>query len=487
MRNLSTLIEGLGIKKVIGNDDIIISEINFDSRKIAKSNLFVAVKGSAIDGHNFIAQSIEKGCVAIVMEEIPKEIDKSITYIQVENCSIALGVLASNWYDNPSQKLKLVGITGTNGKTTCATLLYELHEKMGYPSVLLSTIKVCVHKQCYVATHTTPDILNINKILAQAAEEGCAFAFMEVSSHGIEQNRIAGLNFSVAGFTNITHDHLDYHKTFKNYLIAKKKFFDGLSKDAIAITNIDDKNGLVMLQNTLATKKTYALKTLSDYHAKTLEVNRDGMLLRFNETEFWTQLTGVFNVYNLLLVYGIADSLGMEKDTVIQTISELKNVDGRFESYLSEGGITIVVDYAHTPNALENVLQTIDQIRTKNESLITVFGCGGDRDKEKRPLMGGIASQYSDKIIVTNDNPRSEEGQDIVNQIMEGIPIHKQANTLVITDRRQAIKTAISLAKERDIVLISGKGHEKYQETKGIKVSFDDMAIAVELINQLKK
>ena len=390
---LSDILNGVDVLDILGNKEIEISEIVFDSRKAVKNSLYIAIKGTLVDGHQYISSAIEKGAKAIVCEVLPEQKEEGIIYIKVENSSKVLGLLASNFYGNPSKGLILVGVTGTNGKTSVSTLLFDIFKKMGYSSVLISTVEYRIGDEVFPSTHTTPDIITLNKILSKAVEQGCQYAFMEVSSHGIHQGRIDGLNFRIAGFTNITHDHLDYHKTFLEYLNTKKRFFDELPQTAVAITNIDDKNGLVMLQNTKAKKKTYAVKTLADYHGKLLELDFNGMLLDFNGKEFWTTLTGKFNVYNLLLVFAIARELGFEENEILTTISKLKRVNGRFEVLKSQGGIIFVVDYAHTPDALENILDSINEIRTKNERLITVFGCGGDRDREKRPEMGKVATE----------------------------------------------------------------------------------------------
>ncbi|MCU7617471.1 UDP-N-acetylmuramoyl-L-alanyl-D-glutamate--2,6-diaminopimelate ligase [Chryseobacterium sp. PBS4-4] len=463
--------------------EVEVSELVFDSRKVSENSLYIALRGTVVDGHSFIASSIEKGAKTIVCEELPENLDENITYIKVKDASKTLGHLSSNFYGNPSEKLKLIGVTGTNGKTSVSTLLFDVFKNLGYDSALLSTVEIRIGEKIIPATHTTPDVITINKILAQAVEEGCEFAFMEVSSHGIAQNRIEGLTFTIAGFTNLTHDHLDYHKTFDEYLKIKKRFFDELNENAIAITNVDDKNGNVMLQNTKAAKKSYALKTMADYHGRTLEVDFNGMLLNFNGKEFWTTLTGKFNVYNLLLVFGIASELGFEQDEILQAISILKRVSGRFETFKSEGGIFFIVDYAHTPDALENVLDSINDIRTKNERLITVFGCGGDRDHTKRPEMGNIASKKSTLAIITSDNPRTEDPSQIIKEIEAGVEPQNFSKYTSIPDRREAIKMAIKFSEPKDIILVAGKGHENYQEINGVKHHFDDK----EVINELWK
>lgn len=480
---LNELLKRIPVLEIHGDDSREISQLVFDSRKVTDNSLYIAMRGTVVDGHSFIAASEEKGAKAIVCEEFPEILDESITYVKVKDSSKALGQLASNFYGNPSEKLKLIGVTGTNGKTSVSTLLFDVFKNLGYDSALISTVEIRIADQIIPATHTTPDVITINKILAQAVEEGCEFAFMEVSSHGIAQNRIEGLHFKIAGFTNLTHDHLDYHKTFDEYLKTKKRFFDELDGTAVAITNIDDKNGNVMLQNTKAAKRSYALKTMADYHGRLLEVDFNGMLLNFNGKEFWTTLTGKFNVYNLLLVFGIASELGFEQEEILQAISQLKRVSGRFETFKSDGGIIFIVDYAHTPDALENILDSINDIRTKNERLITVFGCGGDRDHAKRSEMGNIATKKSTLAIITSDNPRTEDPAAIIKEIEAGVEPQNFSKYTSIPDRKEAIKMAIKFAEPKDIVLVAGKGHETYQEINGVKHHFDDK----ETINELWK
>lgn len=480
---VTELVNRIPVVEIHGDNNREVAELVIDSRKVTANSLYIAMRGTVVDGHSFIASAIEKGATAIVCEELPKVLDENITYILVKDSSKALGHLASNFFGNPSHKLKLIGVTGTNGKTSVSTLLFDVFRNLGYDAALLSTVEIRIGEEVIPATHTTPDVITINRILAEAVEKGCEYAFMEVSSHGIAQNRIEGLHFKVAGFTNLTHDHLDYHKTFEEYLKTKKRFFDGLEDTAIAITNIDDKNGNVMLQNTKAKKKTYALKTMADYHGKLLEVDFNGMLLNFNGKEFWTTLTGKFNVYNLLLVFGIAEELGFEQDEILQAISKLKRVSGRFETFKSDGGIFFIVDYAHTPDALENILDSINDIRTKNERLITVFGCGGDRDHSKRPEMGNIATKKSTLAIITSDNPRTEDPSQIIKEIEAGVEPQNFSKYTSIPDRKEAIKMAIKFAEPKDIVLVAGKGHENYQEINGVKHHFDDK----EVINELWK
>ena len=487
MRNLVDLLYKVSISETVGVTKVDVNNVQFDSRKVEKDDVFVAVNGVTVDGHQYIEKAISLGAKVIVCEILPENLVDGITYVKVENSTIALGVLASNFYGNPTKDLKLVGVTGTNGKTTTTTLLYELFTKLGYACALVSTIKIVIDGEVIPSTHTTPDILTLNKMFREAVNRGCEYAFMEVSSHGIHQNRIAGLHFEVAGFTNITHDHLDYHKTFANYLAAKKKFFDDLPKTSTAISNADDKNGKVMLQNTVATKRLYALKTDADFKGKIIENQFDGMLLEFKGKEFWTSLIGQFNAYNLLLVFGVASVLEQDELEVLKALSTLGNVDGRFQTFKTQTGIVIIVDYAHTPDALDNVLNTIESIRTKNEQLITVVGCGGDRDKTKRPEMADIASEKSNVAIFTSDNPRTEDAEEILREMEIGVKPQFYNRTLKITDRKEAIKTALKMAEPNDIVLIAGKGHETYQEINGVRTHFSDVEVASELSKLLSK
>ena len=484
---LSELLHKIPVLETFGNLHSEVSEIVFDSRKATEGSLYVAIKGTVSDGHTYIDSAIEKGAKAIICEVLPRNLAKDITYVQVKNSSKALGKIAANYFGNPSEKLKLIGITGTNGKTTASTLLFDIFKNLGYQTALISTVEYRIGDEVIPSTHTTPDVIRLNQMLAKAVDFGCEYAFMEVSSHGIHQDRIEGLHFAVAGFTNLTHDHLDYHKTFDEYLKTKKRFFDELSENTIAITNADDKNGNVMLQNCKAKQKTYALKTLADYHGKVLEVDFNGMLLNFNGKEFWTTLTGKFNVYNLLLAYAVAVELGFGEEEVLQAISTLKRVKGRFETLKSNGGIFFVIDYAHTPDALENVLDSINEIRTKNERLITVFGCGGDRDHEKRPEMGKIATRKSTLAIITSDNPRTEDPSVIIKEIEAGVEPQNFSKYTSIPDRREAIKMAIKFSEPKDIVLIAGKGHENYQEINGERLHFDDKETVIELAQLMSK
>lgn len=484
---LKDILYKVAIEVVKGSTEMSINKIEFDSRKIVENDVFVAIRGTVSNGHDFIEKAINLGAIAIVCDEMPSIIVSGITYIQVKDTNAALAFMATNYYDNPSTKLKLVGITGTNGKTTIASLLYQLFKKAGYKVGLLSTVKIMVNDTEYKATHTTPDSLTINYYLDEMAEIGCEYCFMEVSSHGVHQKRTEGLEFAGGVFTNLSHDHLDYHETFAEYRDVKKSFFDHLPKTAFALTNIDDKNGLVMLQNTMAKKLTYALKSYAEYKAVILENQLGGLLLKINENEVWVRLIGTFNAYNLLAIYGTAVELGLEPLEVLRLLSELESVSGRFQFIISTSKITAIVDYAHTPDALENVLKTIDDIRTKNEQLITVVGCGGDRDKTKRPIMANIATTMSDKVILTSDNPRSENPETIITEMEAGVEPQNFKKSLSIIDRKQAIKTACQLANPNDIILIAGKGHETYQEIQGVRHDFDDMKIVKEFLEQLNK
>lgn len=487
MINLKEILWKVAIEAVNGSTDVAIEKMEFDSRKIAENDVFIAIRGTISDGHDFIETAINKGAVAIICDTFPEIIDTGITYIQVKDTNKAMAFLAANYYENPSQKLKLVGITGTNGKTTVASLLYQLFQKAGYKVGLLSTVKIVVNTKEYKATHTTPDSITINQFLKQMVDEGVEYCFMEVSSHGIHQKRTEGLHFAGGVFTNLSHDHLDYHPTFSEYRDVKKSFFDNLPKTAFALSNIDDKNGNVMLQNTVAKKRTYALKSYADYKAQILENQLSGLLLKINDNEVWVRLIGTFNAYNLLAIYGTAVELGLESLEVLRLLSELESVSGRFQFIVSKGSITAIVDYAHTPDALENVLKTINDIRTKNEQLITVVGCGGDRDKTKRPIMADIASTLSDKIIITSDNPRTENPETIIAEMESGVAPQNFKKTVSISDRKQAIKAACQLAQANDIILIAGKGHETYQEINGVRHDFDDMKIVKEMLDQLNK
>jgi UDP-N-acetylmuramoyl-L-alanyl-D-glutamate--2,6-diaminopimelate ligase len=472
---------------VFGVTNIDVNQLVFDSRKIEKNDVFIAQKGFSVDGHLFINKVISLGAIAIICEVFPSDIKEGITYVQVDDANVALAVMASNFYENPSTKFPLVGVTGTNGKTTIASLLYQLFYKAGYKVGLLSTVKVLVDEVEFKATHTTPDSVAINKYLDMMLDAGVEFCFMEVSSHGIHQKRTEGLKFAGGIFTNLSHDHLDYHDTFAEYRNVKKSFFDSLPKSAFALTNIDDKNGNFMLQNTKAKKKTYALKTLGDYKVKILEKQISGTLISVDGTEVWTKLIGVFNIYNLTAIIATADLLGLEKLEILTIVSQLESVSGRFQYVISEEGNTAIIDYAHTPDALKNVLETINDIRTGNEKVITVVGCGGDRDATKRPKMAHIASQLSTQAIFTSDNPRSENPQTILDEMEDGVSPENYRKTLTVLDRRQAIKTACKLSETGDIILIAGKGHENYQEVNGVRSHFDDLEEVTNCFNQLKK
>jgi len=480
---LSELLIGIEGLTVTGKPDLTIEGIAFDSRRVGYGFLFAALPGTTVDGHQFIQVAIEKGAVAILCEQLPEIQDANITWIQCSNSSKVLGQIASKYYGNPSEGMKVVGITGTNGKTTTATLLYKLFKELGNKAGLLSTVCNYIDNEQLPATHTTPDPLQIQELMAKMAVAGCEYCFMEVSSHAIDQDRISGIKFEGGVFTNLTHDHLDYHKTFIAYRDAKKKFFDQLSSAAFSLTNIDDKNGMVMLQNTSADKLTYSGKALADFKVKVLESHFDGMLININGSEVWTHFVGNFNAYNLLAVYGTAVALGANKDEVLRVMSLLRPVDGRFETFRSPMGIFAVVDYAHTPDAIKNVLSSINEVRTGNETLFTVVGAGGDRDRTKRPEMAFEAATASDRVILTSDNPRSEDPEAIIAEMQKGIPANKHSKVVSITNRKEAIRTACLMAKPGDIILIAGKGHENYQEIKGVKHHFDDREIVREIFN----
>ncbi|WP_233899663.1 UDP-N-acetylmuramoyl-L-alanyl-D-glutamate--2,6-diaminopimelate ligase [Tenacibaculum piscium] len=491
MKKLKDILYKVAILKTAGNIDILINTIQFDSRFIQKNDLFIAQKGSTVDGHQFIEKAIDLGATVVVCEKIPAHIPEhkkeAITYVEVENTNTALAIMATNFYDNPSKKIKLLGVTGTNGKTTIASLLYQLFKKAGYKVGLLSTVKIMVDEITHKTSHTTPDSLTINKYLSLMIDQGVTHCFMEVSSHGIHQKRTEGLYFVGGVFTNLSHDHLDYHKTFAEYRDVKKSFFDTLPKSAFALVNMDDKNGKIMLQNTKATQKTYALKTGADFKGKVVEKRFSGTLLIINGVEVWSKLIGEFNASNLLAIFGVADLLGLEKIEILRLISDLESVSGRFEYTISSDGVTAIVDYAHTPDALKNVLETINDIRTGNENVLTVVGCGGDRDTTKRPKMAMIASQLSTQTIFTSDNPRTEDPQVILDQMEAGVSPENYKKTLTILNRKQAIKTACKLAITGDIIVIAGKGHENYQDINGVKHHFDDLEEVMNCFNQLKK
>jgi UDP-N-acetylmuramoyl-L-alanyl-D-glutamate--2,6-diaminopimelate ligase len=485
---LQDILYKVAIRSVKGNTNIAVKDLQIDSRKISKDSCFIAVTGSAADGHAFIDKAIEKGAAAIVCEVLPAQLNNDITYIQVDNSAATAGLMSHNFYGEPSTKVKLVGITGTNGKTTIATLLFKLFTTLKYKCGLISTVQNQIGNEIIPATHTTPDAVSLNALLKQMLDEGCEYVFMEVSSHAIHQHRIAGLQFAGALFSNITHDHLDYHKTFDEYIRVKKSWFDNLSAAAFAISNADDKRGAVMLQNTVAKKYFYSLKTMADFKGKILDNSLTGLHLTVNDIEVHFRLIGEFNAYNLLAVYGAAICLGEEKNEVLQVLSSLDGAEGRFDYTISDNDRLIgIVDYAHTPDALLNVLATIKKLKQGNEQVITVVGCGGDRDKTKRPVMAEVACEYSDKVILTSDNPRSEDPLEILKDMQAGVNAAAKKKVIAIADRREAIKTAVSLAQKEDIVLIAGKGHEKYQDIKGVKHDFDDKKVLSEMFELLEK
>jgi len=481
-KKLNDILKGIQTISIHGKQDIEIENICFDSRKAVKGCLFVAFKGTISDGHKYIDDTLDKGANAIICEVLPKDLKQKATYIQVEDSHSALGVVASNFYNNPTENIKLVGVTGTNGKTSIATLLYNLFTNLGFKCGLLSTIKNMVGDKEIGATHTTPDPVQLSALIQDMVDTGCEYCFMEVSSHAAHQKRIAGLKFSGGIFTNLTRDHLDYHGSFKDYLEAKKSFFDGLSKDAFALVNIDDKNGSVMLQNTKANKCLYALKKMADFKCNIIETTIQGMHIRMDGNEVWLRLTGEFNAYNMLAVYASAILLGQEKEQVLSIISNLYPVKGRFELVHGSNNITGIVDYAHTPDALENVLNSIVSLRREGQNVITVVGAGGNRDKGKRPIMAKVACCMSDKVIITSDNPRYEDPEEIIKDMAKGIPAKEAHKVLQITNRKDAIKTACLLAQENDIILVAGKGHEDYQEVNGVKQHFDDKELLSEFL-----
>jgi UDP-N-acetylmuramoyl-L-alanyl-D-glutamate--2,6-diaminopimelate ligase len=486
-RNLTNIFSGIAVESISGSMDISVEKIEFDSRRADSTSVFFAIKGTTTDGHIYLSQVIQNGCQVIVVQELPEFTIDNCTVILVKDTLIALALASANFYDNPSSKLKLVGVTGTNGKTTTATLLHKAFSNLGYACGLLSTVVNKIGSLDVPSTHTTPDPVQLNKLLAEMVDFGCEYVFMEVSSHAIHQERIGGLHFTGAIFSNITHDHLDYHKTFSEYIKVKKRFFDQLDSTAFALTNCDDKNGMIMFQNTKARKCTYALKSPADFKVKVLENQFSGMLLQINGKEVWTKLIGEFNAYNILAVYAVGILLDQDEQELLQVISSLESVSGRFQYIKSNSGITAIIDYAHTPDALENVLSTIAAIRNKDEKVFTIVGCGGDRDSAKRPEMARIACEMSHQVILTSDNPRTEDPQVILNQMMEGVPVGKLGSTLSISDRAQAIKTAVAMAQPNDILLIAGKGHEKYQEIQGVKHDFDDFEVTKNMFDLIGK
>ena len=483
MKILKDILYGVSLKQVSGSTDLEVSSISFDSREAKAGGLFVAVKGTLSDGHDFIEKAISQGATAIVCESLPANLHESISYCLVHDSAKSLGVIAANFYDHPSSKLKLVGVTGTNGKTTVATLLFQLFRDLGYKCGLLSTVQNQINDLIIASTHTTPDPIALNGLLNDMVESGCDYCFMEVSSHAVAQQRISGLQFAGGIFTNLTHDHLDFHQTFDAYLKAKKSFFDCLESNSFALTNIDDKNGIVMLQNSRAHKKTYGLKSIADFKAKIIENHFSGLFLNIDGEEVWFKMVGSFNAYNLLAVYSAAMLLEQDRARVLTSLSRLSGAEGRFDYTLSPSGIIGIVDYAHTPDAVQNVLQTIQDIRTGTEQVITVIGCGGDRDKTKRPVMAQVACDWSNKVILTSDNPRSESPEQIIQDMEAGVMPHNKKKAISIVDRKEAIRTACHLARPGDIILVAGKGHEKYQETAGVKQPFDDKQILNEFLN----
>lgn len=474
-----------GIITIMGDQDAYIDKLCLDSRKVENNSMFFAVKGTLVDAHQYIDQAIQSGASCIVCSDLPDKLVNQVVYIQVDDVQQSCGYFASEFYENPSSKLKLCGVTGTNGKTSVCTMLYELFRSLGNHCGLLSTVENRVDSELRPSTHTTPDPISLNELLNEMLEVGCEYCFMEVSSHAIVQGRINGLHFSGGVFTNITHDHLDYHGTFDNYLNAKKQFFDELGEEAFALSNNDDRNGKVMTQNSSASRYTYSLKSVSDFKCKIIENDFEGLLLKFDQDEVWFRAVGEFNAYNLLAVYSVAFLFGVSHAEILTKLSALGRVNGRFEVYRSKSGVIGVIDYAHTPDALENVLSTIQNIRSAGEQLLTVMGCGGNRDKTKRPMMGKVASRMSDKVIVTSDNPRDEDPEQIIEEVIAGVEISDKKKVLKISDRREAIRTAVMLSKASDIILIAGKGHETYQEIKGVKYPFDDRQILQEVFNEI--
>ncbi len=484
MKNLKDILKGVEVLELKGDDSALINNIQFDSRKVKQNDVFVAVAGTQVDGHVFIDSCIEKGASVIVCQCLPQIINPNTTYIKVKDSAKVLGLMASNIFDKPSSKLNLIGITGTNGKTSTVTMLFNLFRALGYHVGLLSTVSNKIDEREIKSTHTTPDSIQLNALLSEMVDAGCEYCFMEVSSHAIVQERISGLQFKGAIFSNITHDHLDFHKTFKEYIKAKKQFFDNLPSNAFAIVNIDDKNGSVMLQNSKSIKKTYAIKAMADYRMRLIENSFSGLHLEVNNKELWVPLVGKFNVYNLLSVYATAMELGADEMEVLQLLSKIQTAEGRFEFVSGDNGVQAIVDYAHTPDALLNVLNTINDVLEGAGQLITVVGAGGDRDKTKRPKMAFIAAENSNRVILTSDNPRTENPELILDEMEIGIPADKKKSTLRISNRKEAIKTAFALAQKGDVVLVAGKGHEKYQDINGVKHHFDDKEIISELINK---
>lgn len=485
MKQLENILSNIKVEEILGNKNILISQISIDSRKIEIDSLYIAQKGTISDGHIFIDECISKGAKAVLCDRFPENINSDICYIRVKNPSKILGNISLNFYDRPSEKLKLIGITGTNGKTTTVTLLFNLFRKMGFKSGLISTVCNKINDKIIPSTHTTPDSVSLNKLLSEMVIAGCEYVFMEVSSHAIVQNRISGLLFSGAIFSNISHDHLDYHKTFAKYIKAKKLFFDNLTPQAFALTNIDDKNGEIMLQNTKAKRYTYSLRNIANFRCKIVENDFNGLCLNFENSEVWFRLVGKFNAYNILASYSTALLLNFEKDEVLAVLSSIHSAEGRFEYVKSKSNIIGIVDYAHTPDALENVLKTIQDINIDNQKIITIVGCGGDRDYLKRPEMAKIACRYSSKVILTSDNPRTENPFDILEQMKKGVEKQFENKVIAIENRKEAIKTGCHLATDGDIILVAGKGHEKYQEINGVRAHFDDKEELVNNFNNI--
>jgi UDP-N-acetylmuramoyl-L-alanyl-D-glutamate--2,6-diaminopimelate ligase len=488
MALLQQILYKVKIISVAGTPANEVNDLQTDSRKVKPGNCFIAVKGILTDGHSFIDTAVTNGASSIVCETLPKCIDENVQYFVVENSAIAAGVMAHNFYGQISEKIKLIGVTGTNGKTTIATLLFKLFSQLNYKCGLLSTVQNQIANKVFPSTHTTPDAISLNKLIAEMYADGCSYIFMEVSSHAIDQHRVAGLSFAGGIFSNITHDHLDYHKTFDEYIRVKKQFFDSLPSSAFAVSNADDKRGAVMLQNTKAKKYLYSLKTMADFKGKIIENTLSGLVLMINDIEVHCRLIGTFNAYNLLAVYGAAICLNENKQTVLQILSSLSGAEGRFDYMISTNEKIIgIVDYAHTPDALLNVLATIKNLKQSEEKVITVVGCGGNRDKTKRPVMAEVACEYSDKIIFTSDNPRNEDPAQIIKDMEEGVPVVARKKYISIVDRKEAIKTAVNLAQQQDIILVAGKGHEKYQEINGVKYDFDDKKILSEMFQMVGK
>ena len=487
MKLLKDIIYGVRIMEIKGDTNIAIDNVSFDSRTINGLSLFVAVKGSVVDGHDYISKAEGKGACGIICETLPEELKSNVTYIKVSDSTDALSVIASNFYDNPSEEIKLVGVTGTNGKTTSVSLLYDLFRLLGYKTGLISTVNIKINHKVFPATHTTPDSLSINKFLREMIDQGCTHVFMEVSSHALDQNRTKGLFFDVAVFTNISRDHLDYHPTYDHYIDSKKKLFDSLKYSSHAIVNFDDQHGATICHDTNAKIHSYGIKGDRDFRAKMLENDISGLTVEIDGLEMVSRLIGEFNIYNLLVTYSVAKCLGEDPMTILTILSNLKAPEGRFQYFISSTKITTVVDYAHTPDALENVLKTLVSLKKGNEKILTVFGCGGDRDKGKRPIMGGIAVNYSDHVIITSDNPRNEDPELINQEVFSGVSPDQESKVLTITDRKEAIKVACTMAKSGDILLIAGKGHEKYQIMGDEKLHFDDLETTIEIFKKIKK